>query len=121
MDRIKIFFHNCPHSFPTTKLCLITYTIGEIEKIWKVKTVTKDNKYENSPKLKLKKQTYCSGKLTTLRKLTGLFCFSLMSRTSYWYSAFVTVLVCLEFKTKVGRFVPEVGLFLTKVGRFVNF
>ena len=34
-----------------------------------------------------------------------------MSRTFYLYSAFVIVLVCLEFETKVGRFVPEVGCF----------
>ena len=50
-----------------------------------------------------------------------LLCFSLMDRTFYLCSAFVNVLVCLDFEIKVGRSVPEVGLFLTKVGRFVNF
>ena len=54
-------------------------------------------------------------------RIRYLFTIARIPSRIFLCSAFVTVLVCLEFVTKVGRSVTEVGLFLTKVGRFVNF
>ena len=65
--------------FLTAKLSImITYTFGEIKKLWKVKTVSKN-------KFKVKETTYFSGELTTLGKLTAFLLFSNGSKTRFVY------------------------------------